>query len=500
LILCVYLWRTHPRSPARRALVSIFARLEDMTQSLQKLDREGERGPDRWAEFSVGHRRAVRFSIERGREIVSRLVAGRIRFNQGIDAAGRVFASLMALGHHRAAAEQPFDAAEHTLLEGLRRLLEQAIDQSSKIAPASEPLMTDGAALIQTATKRSGLVANTVAFATEALVELARHWREAEPEEHPGQAAPAPLTFKIAAPVWRQALRVAVAVSISYTLGAWYDVSFSYWGTIATQVLMQPLGANTWLRIFERAAGSIVGGILTAILIARLSGPVEMLFFIAPLSAAVIALRLVNYGLFVLFVTPMFVLVSDFIHPASNLIAARAVNEVMGACIGLAGSLLFWPEKEGNALSDAVLAALKANMAFAAAAVRAGAGASDQLDPLRRDAGVASARAEIARQRLLLQGRARTAHLDRIHEILVALRAICGAANVLALMRHADPTPCDEARAERYDALNMSLRGLFAGAASAATVTPQNDPDDLGHAVQALTLAVQDYAAEVSPG
>src|SRR6202012_310357 len=114
-----------------------------------------------------------------------------------------------------------------------------------------------------------------IAVAASALIDLARHWKEPEPGERASEAAPPP-NFKVAAPVWRQALRVAVAVTVSYALGACFDVSFSYWGTIATLVLMQPLGANTWLRILERAVGSIIGGVLTAILIARLSSPLEM--------------------------------------------------------------------------------------------------------------------------------------------------------------------------------------------------------------------------------
>jgi uncharacterized membrane protein YccC len=496
--LCIYVWPTHPRAPARRALVAIFARLEDMTLSLQRLDREAHGNTDVWAGFNGGYRRAVRLPIERGREIVARLVAGRTRFTQGIDAAGRVFAALMALGHYRAGS-QPFDpSVERPLLDGLRRLLHQAVHQSDKLVPDPEILVTEGTALLGDARGRPGVVAHAVAIAAGTLVELARHWQEPEPTERAGDDAAGRPSFKIPAPVWRQALRVATAVSASYAIGAWYDLSFSYWGTIAALVIMQPLGANTWLRIFERAAGSIIGGVLTAILIARLSGPLEMVLFIAPLAAAVIALRLVNYGLFMIFLTPMFVLTSDFIHPASDLISARAINEVMGACIGLAGSLLLWPEKEGDALSDAVLAALSANMAFACGMLRAEANAVDGLDPLRRDAGLTSTRAEIARQRMLLQGRSHMAHLDRVHEILVAVRAICGAANVLAIVRQCEPGEPDRARAERYDTLTRLLREEFKGSDERAAIASLevDGPDDLSRTVHSLVLAIQDYAAE----
>ena len=491
MALCLYLWPTHPRAPARRALAAIFGRLEEMTHTLLRLDLQAGDAADPWPDFNGGHRRAVRFSIERGRETVARLPAGRARFGRGIDAAGRVFAALMALGHYRSERPDPFDpTAERALLEGLHRLLRQAADQSGKTTPDPEPLLAEATALVKQAADQPGVVAHGVAVAAGALVDLARHWREPETEDPAGETPAGWPTLKVLAPVWRQALRVATAVTISYGLGAWLDVTFSYWGTIATLVLMQPLGANTWLRVLERAIGSIVGGVLTAILVAHIASPLEMVLFIAPLCAAVIALRLVNYGLFVIFLTPMFVLVSDFIHPASNLVSTRALNEAIGACIGLACSLLLWPEKEKGALTDAVLGALAANMAFAAGMLRS----LPDLDPLRREAGVASSRAEIARQRMLLQGRSHSAHLDRIHEILISLRAICGATNVVAITRQYAPDGCTTARAERYDALTQALRGAFKGGATVAFET--DEPDDLGRAVQALVTAVQDYAAE----
>jgi len=502
MVLCTYIWRTHPRAPARRALVAIFVRLDDMVLRLQQLDLQAGNNAEPWSEFSGGFRRAVRLSIERGRETVARLVAGRTRLTQSIDAAGRVFAALMALGHYRAGAPLAFDAStERPLLDKLRGLLQQAIQQSDKVVPDPEPLLTDANALLAEAGSRPGVPAHAVAVAAGALAELARHWQEPEPLETPSDAEAGRFNLRVLAPVWRQALRVATAVTVSYAIGAWYDVAFSYWGTIAALVIMQPMGANTGLRIVERAAGSIVGGVLAAILIARLSRPVEMLLFIAPLSAAVIALRLVNYGLFMIFLTPMFVLVSDFIHPASNLIATRAINEVIGACIGLVGSLVLWPEKEGDALSDAVLAALAANMAFASGMLRAEPEASDRLDPLRREAGLTSSRAEIARQRLVLQGRPQAGRLDRAHDILSALRAVCGAANIFAITRLCTPGERDAARADRYDALAGLLRDAFKGGDERAALAALeiDGTDDLAVAVHGLVLAVQDYAGERVP-
>jgi hypothetical protein len=498
VVLCLYVWRTHPCAPARRSLIAIFARLQDMTLTLQRLDMQGLDSPGRWLEFNNGHRRAVRLSIERGREIVARLIAGRIRFGQGIDAAGRIYAALMALGDNRAGRQNPFDPDERSLLERLSRLLDEAVHQLDKLAPNPEPLLHDGTSLLDDAKPVRGVTAHAIAVAAAALAELARHWQEPEPAEHASETALDHPSFKIAAPLWRQALRVATAVTVSYAIGACFDVTFSYWGTTATLVIMQPFGANTWLRILERAAGTIIGGVLTAILVAHLSSPLEMLAFIAPLTGAVIALRLVNYGLFMIFLTPMFVLVSDFIHPASSLVANRAINEIIGACVGLAGALFLWPEKEEGALSDTIRAALFANMAFASGILRAGQVTSNDIDQLRREAGLTSSRAEVARQRMLLQGRSQSAHLDRVRDILLALRALCGAANVMAIMRGSERDESDFKRADHYDALTGVLLEAVKGNGEESRIMQlaADASDDLSRSVHKVVHAIQDYAIE----
>ncbi len=190
LMLCIFVWRTHPRAPARRALVAVFARLEDMTLNLQRLDAEAHADAEQWSELNGGHRRAVRLSIERGREIVARLVAGRARLGQSIDAASRVYAVLMALSHYRGGSQRPFDPLiERPLLERLRGLLHQAGHQSDKFAPNPEPLLGDGMSLLEEAGRHQGVVAQAIVVATNALVELARQWRQPEPQERPSETA-----------------------------------------------------------------------------------------------------------------------------------------------------------------------------------------------------------------------------------------------------------------------------------------------------------------------
>jgi uncharacterized membrane protein YccC len=295
---------------------------------------------------------------------------------------------------------------------------------------------------------------------------------------------------RIDALVWRHALRVAVAAVLAYVVGSWFNVTNAYWAPIAAIIVTQPLSANTWLRVWERALGSVAGGIIAAILLTYLPGPVAMAWAIVPLAVLSIASRLVNYGLFVVFLTPLFMLLSDLIHPVQGLIAARFVNEVMGACLGVAASFLLWPEKANNALAAAISAAISANMAFASAALRMDASAADDLDRLQREAGLASSRLETARERMLLEGRWRSARLQGLWDLIIALRLVCGAAAVIEVQRGEKPDIRERQRADRYDALARALLQSLAGPGMKPPVLPPEPAaDELEQAVQGF-LAV----------
>ena len=262
--------------------------------------------------------------------------------------------------------------------------------------------------------------------------------------------------------------------------------------------MTQPVSTNTWLRVLERACGSLIGGAIAAVLLTSLSGPLAVTLASLPLAAVTVALRLVNYGLFVVFLTPMFMLMSDFIHPAEGLIVARLTNEFVGACVGVAASFLFWPLKASDALNAAISAALSANMAFASAALRMTGESTAMLDSLQREAGLASSRLEVARERMLLEGQRRSARLEQLRNLTVAVRVVCGAAAVIEVLRRGEPDADDRERANRYDELTAGLLESLASKEAMRLTQPLGAPaDDLDQAIQQLVAAFDYYVRTV---
>ncbi|MDL2407756.1 FUSC family protein [Rhizobium calliandrae] len=493
IVLCLGIWRSSSPASGRQMLIGVFSRLEEMVASLEALDALSRSDDSPWGRFNTVYRRAARISIERGRAVVGRMTSGRSRYGAGLDAAGRTFAAVIAIGHFRHRSNGRFETSTSLpLVKRLRDALQSVSRQVDGQARDTTALLNKLALLSSDAEKVDNTVGRAVSFASRALQDMMSRWEDPDAPEEANSALSFLPNVSFNAAVLRHSLRVATAVLICYVVGLTFDVSFSYWGAIATLVIMQPLVGNTWLRVLERALGSFCGGLIAAALISQLSNSVQMSAVIVVLSIAVIALRLVNYGLFVIFLTPMFMLLSDYIRPSEGLILARLINECLGACLGLAASFLLWPEKQIDTMAGLISDAAKANLEFAAAVLRSRAEDTVTLDKLQRDAGLASSRVEAGWDRLWLEGRGRTVGEARLGELSQALRSICGAAAVLEI---SSPATADERRAANIEKISANLQRRIGTADLDEPPVPllAEDSDDLGQAVKSLVDAVNDY-------
>ncbi|WP_322092156.1 FUSC family protein [Paraburkholderia bannensis] len=498
MLFCVFLVPIPFRQSGNLMLAAIFARLESMAGFIDELGARPEADIAGWQTFDLVHRRGVRLSIERGRALAALDSCNGLRVGAYIDAAGRIFSALIAIGHAQRKSPQQASGRSRQLLRALQQCLQALADEALLDGPLPDARVAQANALLQQVANQHDVIARCVQFAASAIVRLAE--QGVVPAAGSGQIplAAAPATRGIDTMVWRHALRVALATVVAFAIGTWLNVTLAYWGALAAIVVTQPVAANTWLRILERACGSVLGGSIAAALLATLPGPGAMVLAILPLAAVAIACRLVSYGLFVVFLCPMFMLLSDFIHPAGGLIAARFANEVIGACVGVAVSFLLWPGRNEDVLDAAIGAAISANMDFASAALRMDGGAAAELDRLQREAGLASTRLETARERMLLEGRWRSAGLERLREVIVALRFVCGAAAVVEVLREGEPNEAERQRAQAYDAMAAQMRQALAskagGQISAAKPAAHTD-DDLGEAIDHLAGALNAYVA-----
>ncbi|MBB2200094.1 FUSC family protein [Gluconacetobacter tumulisoli] len=517
LAICVLAWPVDPYAPARRATAALLREEAGMAYDL--LDRAGA-GPAQPATARVGaYRRAIRARIERTRGMVGTIGAEeggspvRRALSAGIEAGDRIFVALIAMEHDRAAAHGSGRPADRRALRRIVAAIVRTRQQVLRVDPDHVRMRRLAVSLRRQARTVDGVAAQALAVCGDALQELADAWERAAeavagaPDgggrtpagpSHASGSPPGPWWRRIVLPhAARHAARLSVAVVVAYGLTILLGLPYAYWATMAVVVVMQPQAATTGPRMVERMLGSVAGGIMAAILGASLPMAATLLL-IFPLAAATIALRSVNYTLFVLFLTPLFVLVTDLGSPGHGwgVALARAVDNVLGSVVGLLGCLVLWPERTVATFPGRLAEAVGANMRYLALVADPAVSDTARIDAARRDAGVASTAAEIARQRLRLEGLRRSAQLDLAADLLLALRQVAGMASVAWLERMSGQARPDGDRAAAYAAIGAAMAARLRGKGPAGPPVDGTDlPSDIAHLVRAADA----YAVSGAP-
>lgn len=444
MLLALSIWRIHPFRPARTGVATVYRSLAAMAAGLARLDAGA--APRDWVLHAQRYRHAVRSAIETGRATLDRTLRGRglaaplERLLLGLDRAERVFARLIALSDLR---QHASDSGPQERL-ALRRLAMVLYRQAHAFAAGTE----EGAPWRRSLDRLDGLIGTLgdtpVAAGLRAIVDQLRSAGET-PEDICARPAAgrrpwlAPLRAQLSwrSEVLRHALRCAVATAGAVMLSHILGLPYAYWMAMAVVLVLQPSVATTWPRALERAVGSVLGGALAALLGLVLHSPLALTAAVFPLAIATMAVRPVNYGLFVFFLTPLFVLVIELSQPGSSepaLAWMRALYNVLGSAIGVLGGLLLWPSREGRQLRPALAAAIEANGRYAALAF-----APDRdeaaIEAARRAAGLASGNAEAVHGRTLLEAWWQRDALDAALSIVILARQLAGAAAAAWLHR-----------------------------------------------------------------
>jgi uncharacterized membrane protein YccC len=206
--------------------------------------------------------------------------------------------------------------------------------------------------------------------------------------------------------------------------------------TTTVVLIQQPYLYYSGVRAIERVLGGVLGGALAALLGLMFHSQLSLLLMMFPLAMACMSFRAVNYSLFVLFLTPLFVLILDLTHPGvpePAIAGIRAMNTVIGGAIALAGSLLLWPGSEGDRLKLALADAIERNGKLASIALSTPGEDVRPIRAARRAAGLASNKADEARRRAGLEIWWRRSELKAADEVLAALRRLAGTAVALWL-------------------------------------------------------------------
>lgn len=382
-LLITLLWRIDETAPLARAADAVFVRMLDMIEGLVSLGATTRDGAD-WRPQHAEHRRSVRLALERLHALLERYDSVAV-YRSRLDVAERMFGALIALDQSFIEGVGPHDERLETL-EACRSALQVCRRRSDDALRRTVDRLE-----ILSSKAREPLFAGCARVFLRGMNELADPAPSHDSDQH--AATSTPLAGAIAPDVYRQALRQAAALVGVYWAAFSFDLGYPYWAAMAVVVVLQGGSRVTWARCLERIVGSLFGGVLVLAIFALGAPPVVLVVLAILLAGDAIALRSVNYTSFVVFLTMLFVIVTEVLSPGVGVASARMLDNVLGSLAALLAVLLLWPDF-GNPLEQRLQQGIAANRAYfdAVQAPRP----LEEIERLRRKAGLASVEVEVA--------------------------------------------------------------------------------------------------------
>jgi uncharacterized membrane protein YccC len=451
-------WRIHPYRPVRQSVAVAYRALAALVQNARQLLRVERLHDTAWEEHARAHRRDVREAIEQARGVVMSTIrvrgAGSRRAIQSLirlEAADQMFGALIALTDLMEGGEVEtdpvtIDGVLRRMRANLKVLARAIVADDAKHNPQIQRSLASLAEQLEGLPENDSLrragdfivqrlrIAATLATPVDFL-----------PDTELGGGRPS-LTSRIVRPLranlaWnslalRHALRVAVCAAPAVAFYVLWAGPYQPWLAITWVLTMQPQFAMTITRALERIGGTVLGGIVAAVIGLVCRTPIAMAAAIFPLAVIALAVRQVSFGLFMAAVTPLVVLLSELNRPetAEWVVAGmRALFTVIGGLFALLGCLFLWPSWEPDRLPGETRAAIKAHARYADVELAAilGEGSDAEVDAARRAAGMASNNLENSLSRALVE----PGHPRLEAELLIdaALRRLAGRLSAMQL-------------------------------------------------------------------
>ncbi|MFB7470690.1 FUSC family protein [Kitasatospora sp. NPDC056184] len=140
-------------------------------------------------------------------------------------------------------------------------------------------------------------------------------------------------------PAARMALGTGAAGFLALALG----LGHGYWAAVSAAAVLHSVSVRTTVhRAVQRTLGTMAGLLLALAVLTAGPGPTGLVLVIVVLEFALEYLVVRNYGLGVVFVTPLALLMSDLVAPAATagLLRDRALGSLLGIGVGLLCALL----------------------------------------------------------------------------------------------------------------------------------------------------------------
>lgn len=144
-------------------------------------------------------------------------------------------------------------------------------------------------------------------------------------------------------------LGIAVTVAMALVIGT-HEV-YGKWFVITVMLALRSTYGDTVERVVLRVAGTVLGAAVAALILAAVPGPYTIAVTVLVFATVGYALREVSFGYWMVFATPLAMMLADFSTRLDwRAAGARLLLTVAGGLLALAAARLLWPRGEGGRL------------------------------------------------------------------------------------------------------------------------------------------------------
>lgn len=175
--------------------------------------------------------------------------------------------------------------------------------------------------------------------------------------------------------IFRHALRMAIVMSVTFLVlnADLFNIGSmgSFWVLLTIMVILKPGFGLTKERNFQRLLGTIIGGIIGAIILMTVHNQIALFILLIFFFLTAYSLFRVNYIVAVLFMTPYVLIMLSFTGLNTFEIAKeRIFDTFLGGMIAFISSYVIFPNWESFQIKPSMRHLLKANYNYLALAVR----------------------------------------------------------------------------------------------------------------------------------
>jgi uncharacterized membrane protein YccC len=164
---------------------------------------------------------------------------------------------------------------------------------------------------------------------------------------------------------FRHALRLGVIAVLGQTIATVSHLPRGYWIPVTILFILKPNFGGTLQRAVLRLTGTVLGGLIAAVLSLTIREEVILIAILPVLAFAALSVRPINYGLYTLALTPMIMVMLDVGHTANwETSFLRVLHTFVGGILAVLGGYILFPVWEKQKLPGELAAAIKANADF----------------------------------------------------------------------------------------------------------------------------------------